>query len=101
MRSDVARVSGKESPGFSHGGERQKKTGWPVKPSVSCCKPLTAARVLCHLALERVDACTYTPMTCPFYGHYPDLSKNVPEKKNPAQMSLMEGNDATATEIIP
>ncbi len=74
--------------------EIDKKTGWPVKPSVPCCKPLTAAGVLCHLALERVDACVYSPMVCPFYGHFPDVSKNVPDKKKPEQMSLMEEKDA-------
>lgn len=50
-------------------------TGWPLEPKYPCIKSLLL--VICHMrmGLEPM-VCGYEAADCPFYGHFPDLSKN-------------------------
>ncbi|MDP2730549.1 MAG: hypothetical protein Q8O55_08695 [Dehalococcoidales bacterium] len=70
--------------------EVDEKTGWPLKPEHPCPK----GDKVCFLKLTAGPiVCCYKPQECPFYGRMPDTSKNVPEKKNPEQMSFREENN--------
>lgn len=56
-------------------------TGWPLAPKYPCAKSMTAAPVICHLALSGTPSeCIYAPPTCPFYGRFPRVDGAVAEQ---------------------
>ena len=57
-----------------------KGKGWTAEP---CPQGETSGlpNKLCYLAIAGTGGppltCLYSPTDCPFYGHFPDMSKNV------------------------
>ena len=66
--------------------------GWPDNPV----QPCPQGDKLCFLAIAAIGgppiACCYTPDSCPFYGHNPDMGKNT-DTKTPKTGIILVIND--------
>ena len=82
------------------------KTGWPLTPAEPCPQGETAVlpNRRCYLATSAIGGppivCIYEPLSCPFWGHYPEREDEAGSKPAPGKIAPARAEPTKQEKLI-